>query len=66
MINENISKGDISGISAELFDMMGIKKQTTLITDISTIMNIQDLKKGVYLLKINNNQNYENHRVVIE
>jgi Secretion system C-terminal sorting domain len=66
LLNKNEQSIKQSRISAELYDMMGIKKSSISIIDFSANINVSNLKKGVYVLKIDMDGQIENHQVIIE
>lgn len=53
-------------LDGEIYDIQGsLKKKFILQGKKETSVNVKDLQRGVYLLKINNGKNIENHRIVI-
>jgi len=66
LLNKKDQSIDATKISADLFDMMVIKKASIPIIDFSGKINVTDLQKGIYILKININGQLENHQIIIE
>lgn len=52
-------------ISAELFDLMGQSKSIIKIKDGNASFSVRDLNKGIYVLKIYNNEKVENHQIIV-
>lgn len=55
----------VTQIKGELFDIMGISKANLKFTDIHAFVNVNNLKDGVYLLKIYLDDKIENHHIII-
>lgn len=53
-------------ISAELFDMMGYSKSKIVIKDNKANFSVNGLTKGVYIVKITNDELVESHQIVVE
>lgn len=64
---EFLDSEKLKNLQGEVYDMQGnLKKKFTLQGKKNTCINVKDLKKGVYLLKLNTGNNIENHRIVVE
>lgn len=61
--NQSIRNTTITG---ELFDLMGISKTKVEIIDNKATFSVQDLNKGIYVLKIYINGHVESHQIAVE
>ena len=55
-----------TGLVAELYNMMGELKQSVFIINNIASISVNNLPKGIYILKINIDGNIENHQVAVE
>ena len=62
--NNNIDKKTI--LFGELFDMLGRLKTKVKIIDNKATFSVQDLNKGIYVLKIYINGQVESHQIAVE
>ncbi|NDP26607.1 MAG: T9SS type A sorting domain-containing protein [Flavobacterium sp.] len=53
-------------ISGELFDLQGQSKSKVKITDNKATLSVKGLNKGIYILKININDQVESHQIAVE
>ena len=53
-------------IAAELFDLTGQSRAKVEINDSNAAFSVRDLDKGVYVLKININNQVESHQIIVE
>lgn len=63
--NSKLEK-DKAVMSAELFDMLGLSISKIDVINNKSTFSVYGLKKGIYVLKININDNTENHQIVVE
>jgi len=54
-----------SRIIATLYNMMGEEKKSIIIKSDETLMNVEDLASGLYILKINTEDKIETHMIAI-
>ncbi len=66
LLTEKHRSIDGNNIYAELFDMMGVKKVYTKLSDFSTSIFTDNLQPGVYILKISIGEIIENHQIIIQ
>ena len=60
------SKKIAENTNASVYDLMGVVRKSISITDYNTKLYLEDLKKGIYILKINSENAVENHQLIIE
>lgn len=62
----DLKKDKQSIIIGELYDMMGKLSRKVEIVNDSGVLDVKGLTKGIYLLRIDNNGTFENHKIVVE
>ena len=63
--NKNINLKN-QHITAELYDMLFVSRKRLEIQIDNPIMDVKNLEKGIYILKISNDGHTENHQVIIK
>jgi hypothetical protein len=61
-----ISKTTDSKIVAKLYDLLGKQKREIKIINNSASLNVHDLQKGIYILKIIIDKKIESHKIIVE
>lgn len=64
--DENTDSENNSVINAELFDMDGISIRQNLIINNQSAIDVSDLTKGIYILRINIDGIIESHQIMVE
>lgn len=54
------------GISGELFDLNGFRLKKIRIIDNQAVVNVSNLKKGVYILNVFYDGVYEGHQIIVD
>lgn len=62
----NVSFKGIQGGTLHLFDLAGREQRQQVIHGDDTQLDVRDLKKGMYLLKLNSGGQYTYHKIIIE
>jgi len=63
---KNVETLNINDISAELYDMMGMKKASIKLSNFAGKFDTGNLKKGIYILRVHNGESTESHQIIIE
>lgn len=66
LIEQNNQPANNVKIVAELFDLTGQSRAQVEINDNNASFSVRDLEKGVYVLRININNQVESHQIIIE
>ncbi|TRX39400.1 T9SS type A sorting domain-containing protein [Flavobacterium restrictum] len=66
LIDESNAPVTTSKITATLYDLNGKEKQSATVNNNIASLNVNHLKKGIYVLKINIDGQIETHQVIIE
>jgi hypothetical protein len=64
--DKNILPSKNATIIASLFDMMGIQKEKVSVVNNTATINVANLPKGIYVLKINIDDIEETHQVSVQ
>lgn len=66
LIDQNNQPANNGSISGELFDLTGQSKSKVQINDNKATFSVSGLNKGVYVLRINVNNQVESHQIIVE
>ncbi len=66
LIDQNNQPANDAIISGELFDLNGQSRSKVQLNDNKGTLSVKDLNKGVYILRININNQFESHQIIVE
>ena len=65
LVDENLKPAKNAIIAAELYDILGMPKDKVTIIDNKAIVDVKNLNKGIYILKISIDGQEEGHQISI-